>query len=963
MAEEDKKKKSKKPRKQRKDKGTKRKPTYIGAYREKEGRPTSKMEVLASGSSGLTGAKLGKSTRLAGVINSMKLPQMDNILSIQQELKKQQEDLKKQQEEFQKYFNKPSVAVVPKADVKQAQEEQSQQEVIASNKLKEFALKSNIKNRRKEIEQLKQQKEEETRLAQEAVARANEAELELRQMKEISDEMFQEVEIKKQEAETLTTQMRQQKIQYIFDTANALNLASLRTMFGNIPGEDIAGYRIKYLVSQGITEFKTDKKGKQTIFIPKEGVYEGEAFIPFDITQLEQERAQLEDQNGGLHDTVRELMMQREDAYAGNLLNEVMGEMITSISSELMMEGYERKVQEAKASEAEAYRIALSKQEELAQKEQEYQQLLGQAEEEYGGLKAQMEREGLTAQEQRMGLESEIRRLKEERDTEIAQGLAIKNAETERLEENIRSLQRGNEDLQAQTKRLQEEIDFKKQLMEGVVTKKEADELRKEIRLLKKDLEYAKEQGRKGDLALVKYQKEKMVLEQALTISKIEQKGMEQEQESAVTSIRQAMGARIENMRTREERQAEQIARMEEEFDEERQALRAQIVEEQTKRDLITQRALQAEEEYNTEAEWSNNVVGMMAEDLAGQQLRNIQASSRQQQLLKKIRESTLAEEQDRLRRERMREQKETQTEKKMREQKETQTEKKMKGEMETQTEKKMKGEMETQTENVVAELKAQPPLAPLLAPLQIPSSIPTNPIPPEQRVASPTSRIMAGSSSPKTIPPKEETGPTVRPKKSVKIKEKVEEPEDIKGIPTALADMSDEMLAQRIRERRNSTIPAEREKVEKYRAEIRRREQQSELRAEQRPLNLLSFDEMSREQQLQKLEEYKGRMKKNPGDLATAQKMVSLDQAIKRKNVMQPNIKEELRQKTGVAFETPIEQESLEARAVRERVRQRITMSQNPLQQDIPQAQEDMPATIIGNTLLSEFQGQPTSL
>ena len=57
MVEEVKKKKS---RKQRKVKGSKRKPTYIGAFREKEGRPTTKMEVLASGSSGLTGANLGK---------------------------------------------------------------------------------------------------------------------------------------------------------------------------------------------------------------------------------------------------------------------------------------------------------------------------------------------------------------------------------------------------------------------------------------------------------------------------------------------------------------------------------------------------------------------------------------------------------------------------------------------------------------------------------------------------------------------------------------------------------------------------------------------------------------------------------------------------------------------------------------------------------------------------------------
>jgi hypothetical protein len=56
--------KKKKPRKTRKDKGKKRAPTYIGAYRNTSGKPTSVMEVLASG--GLTGASgLPKSTKPA----------------------------------------------------------------------------------------------------------------------------------------------------------------------------------------------------------------------------------------------------------------------------------------------------------------------------------------------------------------------------------------------------------------------------------------------------------------------------------------------------------------------------------------------------------------------------------------------------------------------------------------------------------------------------------------------------------------------------------------------------------------------------------------------------------------------------------------------------------------------------------------------------------------------------------
>ena len=128
-----------------------------------------------------------------------------------------------------------------------------------------------------------------------------------------------------------------------------------------------------------------------------------------------------------------------------------------------------------KRSRAEAETLAMAQQsieQQLAQKEAIYKRLIGEeqgkaseAQQSYEGLRAQMEREGMTAQEQRMALEAEIRTLKESRDAEIAQGLALKNAETARLEESIRALERGNEDLQAQIRRLQDDIDFKKQQM------------------------------------------------------------------------------------------------------------------------------------------------------------------------------------------------------------------------------------------------------------------------------------------------------------------------------------------------------------------------------------------------------------------------------------------------------------------------------------------------------------------
>ena len=269
--------------------------------------------------------------------------------------------------------------------------------------------------------------------------------------------------------------------------------------------------------------------------------------------------------------------MMNEDAYAGNLVSDA----IFGAINDLTTEGYERKIQEEqqarqedvdwyeaeleKRSIAEADTLAMAQQsieQQLKQKEALYKRLIGEeqgrtqeAQQSYEGLKAQMEREGLTAQEQRMALETEIRTLKESRDAEIQQGLAVKNAETSRLEESIRTLQRGNEDLQAQMKRLQDDIDFKNKQLEGAVTKKEADELRKETGRLGKELKYIREQEAKGNttikqqaLELMKLrgeieplQQEKERYDEELLSAKEKIIRLENTQRGLVTSFTEAM--------------------------------------------------------------------------------------------------------------------------------------------------------------------------------------------------------------------------------------------------------------------------------------------------------------------------------------------------------------------------------------------------------------------------------------
>ena len=270
------------------------------------------------------------------------------------------------------------------------------------------------------------------------------------------------------------------------------------------------------------------------------------------------------------------------EAHTGEMYmaQQFLRDVVARTRLDLQSQGYERALQEEnqarqediawyeaemeKRSRAEAETLAMvqdSISQQLAQKEAIYkrligeeqgraseaQQLLGQAQEEYQGLRAQMEREGLTAQEQRMALEAEIRTLKETRDAEIAQGLSIKNAESERL-------QKERDDLQSQVGRLQADIDQSKaqikQWSESSILKREHESQIKELNRQIKDKE-ARIEGYKDYIG------------KKLTAA-----------EEAITTFKQQPD--IEEMKRQQEQQLQQVSDI---FDEERQALRSKLVQ------------------------------------------------------------------------------------------------------------------------------------------------------------------------------------------------------------------------------------------------------------------------------------------------------------------------------------------------------------------------------------------------
>jgi len=188
--------------------------------------------------------------------------------------------------------------------------------------------------------------------------------------------------------------------------------------------------------------------------------------------------------------------------------------------------------------------------------------------------------------------QTELSSVKQRMDEDISKGLSVrdeqlKQAESmkKQLEDNLADLRAQNQDLKANTiSKVEFEINTKS--------------LKETIQNQKRDLKYVREQ-----IA----EKDKMIGKQFIEKQQLDLRLLQTEQEKEFV---------VQNIREESERFKEQNEFQRDQFEEERQSLKAKIIEANAQTDLLRQFAQQQEEEYNEEARVSNEIVGMMAEDL-----------------------------------------------------------------------------------------------------------------------------------------------------------------------------------------------------------------------------------------------------------------------------------------------------------------------------------------------------------
>jgi hypothetical protein len=620
---------TKKPRKTRKDKGKKR-----GKRIKNPQFQRGSIDFKTIGTSQTFGSNL---TRLAGVLSSRaNQPSMDYQKRLEEDVKKLQEKLQENVKEraiITTPSSQPTPPSQPRPDIQRGQEEVNDPKIQVLN--------AQLQQREARLRGIRRQEEEATAKAVEATARAVEAETraqgakdELRrvtskvgELEAIGEVLETRVQTLQQEQHALKYQQEQQRIQSIFDKVNSMSVATLKTLTRETGS--IIDLRAAALGMEGITKFSIKEKGKKSIFVPEFG-----ELIP-QVSEVEQGQ-----EEGG--------MSQKDRTMAQQQL-ELIGKKALLQTSELQKQGYKQaleeqeqyykeRLQEMSQSEADTMAlIATTTEARIAEVEAEKARL----QEAYAGLQGQTRAESLANEERLFRLTRQGEQLQSQLAEEQAAKEAMKSQFQKEVEqgqayqkEELSRLQRERDDQAAKVARLEEDIRFKKdQIEEFKSTSVSKKEYESEVKLLKKEisrqeaeLKDARAQRDKGDKLIIKQQMERAGLEQALVTATTQQQKGQAEEGQAVSEVRRAMGENIRHQRERAEMYGQTVEQMRDQFEEERQALRSKIVQAETQRDLIRQSALQQEEEFNEEAKWSNEVVGMMAEDLAGQQQRAVKS-------------------------------------------------------------------------------------------------------------------------------------------------------------------------------------------------------------------------------------------------------------------------------------------------------------------------------------------------
>jgi hypothetical protein len=235
--------------------------------------------------------------------------------------------------------------------------------------------------------------------------------------------------------------------------------------------------------------------------------------------------------------------------------------------------------------------------------------------------------------------QNELSSMKERIDKDIEQGLTVRDEQLKQaesmkrlLEENLADLRTQNAELKANTISKTEFEANTKGLKETIKKQKQdLDYVRKEIAA--KDKMIGQQQIEKQQLAL-RIEETQLAGEKSLVLARQENEQKLAETEDytrqKIEAIRNTMGNRIQRVEEESERFKQQTEFQRDQFEEERQSLKGEIIRANAQADLMRQYANQQEQEYNEESRVSNEIVGMMAEDLLGRTVEKIQQTQKQ---------------------------------------------------------------------------------------------------------------------------------------------------------------------------------------------------------------------------------------------------------------------------------------------------------------------------------------------
>lgn len=221
--------------------------------------------------------------------------------------------------------------------------------------------------------------------------------------------------------------------------------------------------------------------------------------------------------------------------------------------------------------------------------------------------------------------EQKVKELTRELAQERQQGYAMmdKMVELERerqiLTQEQDYLRQETENLTGLTRQQQRELELRNEEIQRAQERimKQEQTLDEEI---KRGLQFKDEELRRAAMESDELRRKNIGLEE-----KIKQNLVSKEELRFIREQERKASSLIGKQQLEKLKLTQQLEQQRDQFEEERQSLKGKLLEIESQKDLIYETALQAEQEYNEEARTSNEIVGMMAEELLSEKYRKQQ--------------------------------------------------------------------------------------------------------------------------------------------------------------------------------------------------------------------------------------------------------------------------------------------------------------------------------------------------